>query len=218
MRRFLAAALLALTAACAPEKSRDFELGLIGPVGPGVEAASRAAGMSIREAAPEGADVHGVGVAFKGASGRSEERLADWAHLRLLVARAAVRGRTGVFFILPKSADGREVTSYPEEWQALARVAHETSAMRPILESGVEAAVPFPVPDGVQARAWRFQGRLYLLLVNGDGPSAPLPDESLRPWRALFEVRADTRDLLNACGGGCCLPGDRVLWLEGRLW
>lgn len=207
MRRFLAAALLALSAACAPEKSREFELGLIGPVGPGVAAAARAAGMAIREAAPEGTDTRSAGA----------ERMADWSGLRLQVAQAVIEGRTGVYFTLPKTAEGREATSYPEEWQALARVARETIAVRPILESGLVVPVPFPVPEGVESRAWRFQGRLYVLLVSGASSSGPMSDESLKAWRALFEVRADARDLLVSCGGGRCLPPERVLWLEGRI-
>lgn len=207
MRRILLPALLALAAACAPDRSREFELGLIGPVGPGVASAARAATMTIREAAPEGADTRSAGA----------ERMADWSELRLHVAQAAIQGRTGVFFTLPKTADGRELTAYPEEWQALARVARETAAIRPILESGLEAAVPFPVPEGVQARAWRYQGRLYVLLVNGSGAEIAVSQEPLRPWRALFEVRADARDLLAPCAGGRCLPAGRVLWLEGRL-
>ena len=207
MRTIVAAALLALAVACAPERSREFELGLSGPVGPGGASAARAAGMTIREAAPEGADTRSAGA----------ERMADWSELRLRVAQAAIEGRTGVFFTLPKTADGRELTAYPEEWQALARVARETAALRLILESGAEAAVPFSVPQGVSARAWRFQGRLYVLLVNGAVLSGPMPQESLRPWRALFEVRADARDLLIPCGGGRCLSAGRVLWLEGRL-
>lgn len=215
MRRLLAAALLA-AAACAPEKAREFEVGLIGPVGPGAGAAARAAGLAIREAAPEGADMHHAGVPVAGVS-RADERMADWSHLRLLVARAAAAGRTGVFFTLPKTGDGREANSYPEEWQALARVARETAAIRPVLEAGLENDVPFEVPDGVESRAWRFRGRLYVLLVNNTQAEAPIETEVLKPWRALFEVRADARDLLVACKGGRCLPARRVLWLEGRL-
>lgn len=217
MKRLIAASLLALAAACAPEKLREFELGLLAPVDPGVESAARSAGMVIRAIVPEGADAHGAGVPFTGISGRVEERLADWSRLRLLVARAAVRGRTGVFFILPKAADGRELTSYPEEWQALARIARETAALRPIVERGIDAAVPFAIPEGVEARAWRFKGRLYVLLVNGAASPVSISEDSLKPWRALFEVRADARDLLSACGAGRCLPAGRVLWLEGRL-
>lgn len=216
MRMILAAALLA-AAACAPEKAREFELGLLGPVGPGVEAAARAAGMPIRETAPDGADALNAGVPFAGASRGTEERLADWSRLRLLVAGAAVRGRAGVFFTLPRTKDGRELTAYPEEWQALSRVAREVAAMRPVLEGGIESAVPFAVPEGAEARAWRFQGRLYVLLVNDTGRSVPIDAGSLKPWRALFEVRADARDLVSACAAGRCLPAGRVLWLEGRL-
>ncbi|MDD5304790.1 MAG: hypothetical protein PHS14_16970 [Elusimicrobia bacterium] len=207
-KRALAAGLLALASACAPEEPRGFELGLLSPAGPGVETAARAAGMTVRAAAPAGAESFGA---------REEDRMADWSRLRLLVARAAVRGRSGAFFTLPDYPDGRGPADYPEEWQALARVARETAAMRPVLEHGREAAVPLTLPDGVEARAWRFQGRLYVLLVNADSPSAAIPEQSLEPWRALFEVRADARDLLVACGGGRCLPAGRAVWLEGRL-
>ncbi|MBI5246013.1 MAG: hypothetical protein HY923_02455 [Elusimicrobia bacterium] len=217
MRRAFAASLLALTTACAPDKTRDFEIGLLAPVGPGVASAARAEGLSIRAAAPDGADAPGASVLAGWPSDRRGDILADWAHLRLLVALAAVKGRTGVYFALPTLPDGRELSSYPEEWQALSRVARETAAMRPILESGAEVGLPFAVPGGVLARALRFRGRLYLLLVNNTTSPIPLPADALRPWRALFEVRADARELLSACGGGQCLPAGRVLWLEGRL-
>lgn len=217
MRLTTAAVLLALACACAPEKARDFELGLLGPVGPGLAAAAREAGLTIRESAPESAETHSAAVSFKGPSGLTEERMADWSRLRLLVARAVVRERTGVFFILPKAPDGREAHSYPEEWQALARVARETAELRPIIEAGVEASPPLALPDGVEARAWRYQGRLYVLLVNDTAGPVPVPQESLQGWRALFEVRADPRDVLGACEGGRCLLAGRALWLEGRL-
>jgi hypothetical protein len=217
VRPLLAAALLALASACAPEKAREFELGLIGPVGPGVASAARAAGMTVREEAPAGADALSAAVVLPGAAWRAEERLADWSSLRRLVARAAVRGRAGVFFILPRSPEGKELTDFPEEWQALARVASETAALRPVIESGVAADAPFPLPAGVEGRAWRYRGRLYLLLVADSADGAAIPAESLTPWRALFEVRADPRDVLPPCAGGHCLPAGRALWLEGRL-
>lgn len=211
------AILIAISGACAPEKAREFEIGLIGPVSPGVAADARLLGMSVREAPSEGAAAHGAGVAFTGPSGRAEERMADWSHLRLLVGSAAVAGQTGVFFVLPKTPEGRDLTSYPEEWQALARVARETAAIRPILEAGIETDMPFSVPGGVAYKAWRYQGRLYLLLVNRGSQAAAVSGDNLKSWRALFEVRADPRDLLVPCNEGLCLPAERVLWLEGRL-
>lgn len=207
MRPLLAAALLALAAACAREKVSEFELGLIGPVGPGVARAARAAGMTIREAPSEGADSASAG----------EGRVADWSALRLAAARAVVRGRRGVFFVLPAAPEGKELTDLPEEWQALDRAAREIAALLPVIESGVPSDDPFPLPEGVEGRAWRFRGRLYFLLVNDAAAAAPLPPDALKPWRALFEVRADARDVLSPCAGGLCLPPGRVLWLEGRL-
>lgn len=212
MRKILAAALL--LSACAPEPERAFDLGLIGPVGPGVEAAARAEGLVVAAAAPERAELHHAGVPVPASA---DERLADWSRLRLLVSLAAVRGREGVFFTLPKAAPGGELTSYPEEWQALARVAREYAALRPILESGLETPAPFPTPEGLAVRAWRYRGRPYLLLVNEGARPAPLAVDDLKPWRALFEARADARELLVPCGSGRCLPGERALWLEGRL-
>lgn len=214
--RLLLASLLALTAACTPPKARSFRLGIIGPIGPRAAAAARAAGLPVVSEAPEGAETLSAGVVSRDASGAESERIADWSLLRLLTARAAVRGRAGVFFTLPKPIEGREAADYPEEWQALARVARETAALRPILESGVEAPAPFSAA-GVEARAWRFRGRLYVLLVNDSGADAAVREEDFRPWRALFEVRADARELLAPCSAGRCLAAGRALWLEGRL-
>lgn len=203
MRLLLAVLLLA----CAPEKAREFELGLIGPVGPGVAAAAREEGMSIRAEAPPGAEAVSAGA----------ERLDAFAALRLEVARAAVRGRTGLFFVLPKTPEGKELTDFPEEWQALARAAREARAMRPILEAGRDAPLPFPLPAGAEGRAWRHQGRVYVLLVNDSPAAVPFDPESLASRRALFEVRADAREALSACPAGSCLAPGQVLWLEGRL-
>lgn len=203
--RLLLAASLAL--ACAPEKAREFELGLIGPVGPATAAAARAEGLTIRESAPDGAEQASAGV----------ERMDGFAALRLSVARAAVRGREGVFFVLPEPPQGKELTDFPEEWQALARAAREAGALRPIVEAGVEADLPFPLPDGAEGKAWRYQGRVYVLLVNDGLSAVAFEAERLKDWRALFEVRADAREALAPCPAGRCLSPGRALWLEGRL-
>ncbi|PIR16000.1 MAG: hypothetical protein COV48_11280 [Elusimicrobia bacterium CG11_big_fil_rev_8_21_14_0_20_64_6] len=204
-------------AGCSPPKARDFELGLIGPVGPGVAAAARAAGLTVRESATQDADLVRAAAAIEGSSWRTEERLADWSVLRFLVARGAVRGRTGVFFVLPAAPAGKELTDFPEEWQALERVSRETAALRPILEYGIDESLPFPLPAGIEARALRYQGRGYLLLVNDTTSAIALPSDRLKSLRALFEVRADARDILSSCPGGRCLPAGNALWLEGRL-
>ena len=80
------------------------------------------------------------------------------------------------------------------------------------------APAPFAVPAGIEIRTWIFQGRRYALLVNASGAAQPLEEGSLAPWRALFAVRSDARQLLAPCGKKLCLPPEGVLWLEGRLW
>ena len=89
--------------------------------------------------------------------------------------------------------------------------------MQPLLEGGTLVAAPFAVPDGLLLRAWSYRGRRYVLLVNASGTDAALDAQALVPWRALFEVRSDARDLLIRCGAAFCLPPHRALWLEGRL-
>jgi hypothetical protein len=121
-----------------------------------------------------------------------------------------------VYFRLPVTSAGQDLLDYPEEWQAVARLAREVAGARPIVESGSIEAVPFPVPAGVDIRAWALHGRRYVLLVNSSSTPVPLGGDLLEPWRALFEVRADARLLLPACGASYCLAPQRVLWLEGR--
>ncbi|MEK7389807.1 MAG: hypothetical protein AAB036_08910 [Elusimicrobiota bacterium] len=205
MRRCLSAALLAVSVACACETALGFELGLLTPVPAGMESAARTAGVSLHAAVPEGADTQLLGAGS----------LDSWAHLRFLVARAAVKGRKGLVLAFPPGS--KDLSVYPEEWQALARVAREIAVMRPIMEAGVETPVPFAVPAGASARAWLYKRRLYVLMVNESSRAVPIAEETVRPWRALFEVRTDARDLLIPCAISRCLGAQQVLWLEGRL-
>jgi len=148
---------------------------------------------------------------------RSAAPMADFGRLRFLAARAIVSGSAGVFFRLPGTPAGTDILDYPEEWQAVVRVAREALAARPILEKSVPAPAPFVVPDGIAVRAWTLAGRRYALLVNISGAPEPLDEGVLAPWRALFAVRSDARELLAPCGRRRCLPAEGVLWLEGRL-
>jgi len=142
----------------------------------------------------------------------------DFAGLRLLAARVAASGANGVYFRLPAVPAGRDILDFPEEWQAVARVARELLLMRPVLQGGDPAPPPIAVPAGMESNAWTFEGRVYTLIVNPTGEPLRIADEGLIGRRALFEVRADPRQDLAACGGGRCLPPGGVLWLEGRPW
>ncbi len=183
-----------------------FVVGLLEPVTPRVAARAASLGLASAAVAPRGADGESAG----------EIRVDDWTRLRFLTARALARSREGVFFRLPGSPAGRDILDYPEEWQALSRVARELRAVRPVLDEGAPAAAPFSVP-GVEARAWSRSGRLYVLLVNVSGGPVPLDGAALSSWRALFEARSAPAENLLPCAAGLCLPAEGVLWLEGRL-
>ena len=206
-------ALLAAAAACSPEPRRAFPVGFLEPVSLRVAEESRRQGLELAAQAPAGAAVVSSAVALKGDGEVAE----DWGKLRFLTARAVAGGAGGVFFRLPSAPAGRDLLEYVEEWQAIDRVARELIVMRPILQGGDSAPAPFAVPVGMESRSWTYQGRRYALLVNASGTSLPLEERILAPWRALFAVRSDPRQVLSSCGKDLCLPAEGVLWLEGRL-
>jgi hypothetical protein len=201
-------------AACSPEPRPAFPVGFLEPVPARVAAEARRRGLEIAAQAPTGAAIVSAALPFKDGGG---EAAADWARLRFLAARAIAGGSAGVFLRLPRTQDGRDLLDYAEEWQAVERVARELLLMRPIMQDGAPASAPFAVPAGIELRAWSFRGRRYALLVNSSGAPLPLEQKSLEPWRALFAVRSDAREILAACGTASCLPPEGVLWLEGRL-
>ena len=206
--------LVLAAAACSPDPRRAFPVGFLEPVSPRVAGEARRSGLEIAAQAPAGAAV--VPAALPVNAGRGEVA-ADWGALRFLAARAIAEGSAGVFFRLPPTPAGRDLLDYPEERQAVDRVSRELLAVQPIMRGGAPAPAPFAVPAGIELRAWSFRGRAYALLVNSSGGPRPLEEKSLAPWRALFAVRSDARELLTPCGTGRCISPDGVLWLEGRL-
>ncbi len=206
VRRLLAAVML--LGACTPAPRRAFPVGLLGPLeAKGLSEAARL-GLHVALEAPAGAALE--------PAGDEKEQTKTSSALFFAGTRAAVRGALGVYFVPPRFTAPYGWTDYPEEWQAMARAAARLTALRPVIEGGAEAPAPFAVPAGLEARAWRLRGRLYVALVN-DGPApVPLAPEALERWRALFEPRADAREALVACDAALCLPPRRALWLEGR--
>ncbi len=201
-------------AACSPRpRPRAFPVGFLAPVSPRVAAAASRAGLLVAVQAPAGAATVSAAVPPLNGSG---EVTADWSRLRFLAALAIAKGASGIFFLLPETPAGRDYLEYAEESQSVDRVVRALLAMRPILEGGAPAPA-FAVPGGVEARAWTFRGRRYVLLVNPSADGLPLDEASLEPWRALFAVRSDPRYVLSFCGSNRCLPAGGVLWLEGRL-
>jgi hypothetical protein len=211
--RFAVLFVAASFAACSPHRNAPFGIGFVGPVTPRVAAAARNAELSVAATAPDGAATIPAGVPRRDGS----EVTADFARLRVLTAAAIAEGASGIFFRLPRAANGRDYLEYAEESQAVDRVVRELLAVRPIMENGAPATAPFAVPAGVEFKAWSWQGRRYVLLANPSRADVPLDGNALEPWRALFAVRADPRESLIPCGAGRCLPAGDALWLEGRL-
>ncbi len=209
----LIAALLLAASGCAPETNNAFVAGVLEPVSPRVSAEARRLGLEVAAQAPSDAAVLSASIAVK-----NGEVMADWASLRFRTALAIAAGSRKLLIRLPETPAGRDLLDYGEEWQVLARVSRELGAMRPVLDGGAPAPAPFSVPPGVHLRSWTLHGRRYALLVNASEAPAPLDQNSLVPWRALFEVRSDARQVLSACPGGGCLAPGGVLWLEGRLF
>lgn len=207
MRSLLAAVLLC--AGCAPEASRDFPVGVAGPLSERLRAEVRRLRFDAAESPPAGA-------AVERAADENEHTLSA-VRLRFLAARAAHGDAAGAFFLPPRLPIGVDWANYPEEWLMVVRVLRELRSLRPVIEAGRPASVPFAVPDGVLSRAWSLHGRTYVLLINAGAAPASFEPASLRPWRALFQARSDPREALARCGSGLCLAPEGVLWLEGRL-
>ena len=92
--------------------------------------------------------------------------------------------------------------------------------MAPIFARGKRIPLPFEIPvSGLEAGAWRYHGRDYVVLASRSaGADQLVPDELLDgSWRPLFEARRDPRELLREVDGSCYLPQHAVLVLESRL-
>lgn len=146
-------------------------------------------------------------------------RFPKFEEIRFMSYMAVVRGARGLFFFTMRKQE-KNLLDFPELWQAVSRVTREFKSLQPILENGRLAPLPFPAdPDGPQARAWRYRGRDYLVILNRKkNVLQKIPDELLREdWRPLFENRRDPRDLLTKIEPAWYLRPYQVLVLESAL-
>ncbi len=148
-------------------------------------------------------------------------RFPTHGEIRLMTYLAILHGAKGLFYFRLQHPAGGTLFDEPELWQAVTRVTQELKALQPMLEGGRAAILPFPPnPDSVEAKAWTFRGRTYVVILNRkEGVSQRVPDELLEArWRPLFEPRRDPKELLIKVGDGWYLPSQRVLVLESRLF
>ncbi|MBI4423379.1 MAG: hypothetical protein HY554_06615 [Elusimicrobia bacterium] len=145
-------------------------------------------------------------------------RFPNHSELRFMAYASVVHGARGIFFFT-LAKQGRTLFDFPELWQAVARAAQELKGMQPIFERGRPIPLPFaPQPEGLEAKAWRYRGRDYVVLLNRSGAlDRELPKALLgRDWKPLYEARRDPRDLLKPTGGSWSLRPYQVLVLESR--
>ena len=144
----------------------------------------------------------------------------SWRDLRFKSYRAIVEGKKGIFYFTSNMPEDQILRDYPEQWQALAKVVGELKSLQPIFEARQPVTLPFmPTPDGVCARAWRYQGRDYVIILNSKvGFYKKIPNELLSfKWRPLFEIRRDPRDSLKFLNKAWYLRPRQVMVFEGPL-
>lgn len=145
-------------------------------------------------------------------------RFPSHREIRFMSYLSVLHGARGIFFYRLTKPGPSTLFEYPEEYQAVARVARELRALQPVFEGGKPVPLPFGLTPGLEARAWRYRMRDYVLVLNRNkGTPAKMPGELLRKrWRPLFENRRFAKGLLSAKeDGGRLLPYD-VMVLEGN--
>lgn len=130
--------------------------------------------------------------------------------IRFMSYDAVLNGAQGVWYF-----------SYSTEAVAAAgATAREMRDLAPVFMRGRPIPLPFPFdPEGLEARAWTYHGRDYVVLVNRTrGRDLLVPAVLLESrWRPLFEPRRDPREALRNVEGEYYLPQYQVLVLESRL-
>lgn len=144
---------------------------------------------------------------------RKRLRFPSHSEIRFMSYLSVLHGARGLFyFCLQKK--GTTLFDYPELWQVVARIAREMKEMQSVFERGGPIPLPFePNPDGVEARAWHYRGRDYVVIVNRRrGVKLKLPGVMLEArWRLIFEDGRDPKQLLDKYMDALYIPPYRVL-------
>lgn len=140
------------------------------------------------------------------------------SEIRFMSYLSILHGARGLFFF-SLGKKGKTLFEYPELWQAVSSVSREIKSMQPILEQGVLVPLPFHPDVNLEARAWRYRGRDYVVILNRRAKfSQKVPDVLLKQdWRPLAESRRDARELLKAAQGAWYLRPYQVMVFESAL-
>lgn len=169
---------------------------------------------SARDSAPPGKALWAVLPACDWPPGRFPDR----AELRFMSYLAVLHGANGLFYFTLKRGK-KTLLDFPELWQAVSGVAQEMKGLQPVFEQGKTITLPFAPADGIEAKAWRYRARDYVVVVNRrQDQTRAFPSALLEPrWRALFEARRDPKDALEPAGTSLRLKPQQVVVLESAL-
>lgn len=144
-------------------------------------------------------------------------RFPNFEELRFMSYLSVLHGANGIFYFGWRP-DGKSLLDFPEHWISVAKIARELSRMRPVFEGGTRIPLPFAPYADLEAAAWRYRGREYVVIVNTDPAAGHILPKALleRRWRPLFELRRDPREILSALGNSRIVPVQRVMVFEAR--
>lgn len=143
-------------------------------------------------------------------------RFPSIVEMRFMSYLAILHDARGLFYYTLRKPGDLTLFDYRHEWQAVARVVMEISKFKPVLERGEPMPLPAALVDPLQGKAWRFKGKIYIVLLNsGDEPVDLPPVYCRNEWRPLFRTRRHVREIFSDDGVSCRLPSKDVLVLEG---
>ncbi|MDD4004291.1 MAG: hypothetical protein PHW69_03700 [Elusimicrobiaceae bacterium] len=120
------------------------------------------------------------------------------AELRFMTYHSVLSGAKGVFyFTFTNSSTGLPLTEYPELWHNLSKTVKEIAGLRKVLESGTETECPAACAGPLACRAWKYDGKTYLVAANTANTHTVMPKalRDDRKWTVLFERSAKIEDL-----------------------
>lgn len=107
------------------------------------------------------------------------------AQVRYMTYLALARGADGIFYFTYRGSDGIPLPERPERWNTYQRMGAELSELAPVFRKGRPAGLPEGLDKRFAARAIKNGWHTFLILANPE--AVPLPLDSVKGWRPLFE-------------------------------
>lgn len=108
-------------------------------------------------------------------------RFPDFSEIRFMTYLSIIHGAEGIFYYTFAKPGELTLKDSPEQWQAVQRIAGELRELKPILERGKPAEIPFSLAPGLEGWARDFGGRRYVIVLNRTRETLLLPEGAARP-------------------------------------